>query len=60
MFMFEGCCLFVCLFVGPYLIVATDRKLAGKVEAQEVFEARGFEVIPFTKSTYHLSDSQVR
>lgn len=48
------------LFVGPYLIVATKRALVGKIEGHDIFEASGFEIIPFTKSTYHLSESQVR
>ena len=32
----------------------------GKLETHDVFEAGGFEVIPFAKSTHHLSESQVR
>lgn len=48
------------LYIGPYLVVATRRKLLGKIENQDIFEADGFEVIPFVKSNYHLTESQVR
>ena len=43
---------------GPYLIVATQRKLLGKIENQEIFMIKQFEVIPFVKSNYHLSETQ--
>jgi hypothetical protein len=45
---------------GPYLIVSTKRTVAGKIETKDIFEAAGFEVLPFARSTNHLSESQVR
>ena len=46
-------------YVGPYLIVATDRKLAGKIDNQDIYEVSGFEIIPFMASTHHLTEAQV-
>ena len=49
----------VCMSAGPYLIVAKHRKLLGRIEGQDIFEASNFEVIPFVKSNHHMTESQV-
>ena len=52
-------CMVIPTYVGPYLIVATDRKLAGKIDNQDIYEVSGFEIIPFMASTHHLTEAQV-
>lgn len=46
-------------FTGPYLIVATDKSLVGSIDGHAVYNITNFEVIPFSRSTIHLSDIQV-
>ena len=47
------------LIAGPYLIVATDNFLVGSIDGHAVYTITNFDVIPFSKSTIHLSDVQV-
>lgn len=47
------------LIAGPYLIVATDNSLVGSIDGHAVYSITNFDVIPFSKSTIHLSDAQV-
>lgn len=44
---------------GPYLIVATDKKQVGKIDGSVIYEITEFDVIPFTKTSIHLSEVQV-
>ena len=67
----KGVCVCVCVSIGPfslhvinflkgpYLIVTTGRSLVGKIEGQDIYEASGFQILPFARSTLHLSESQV-
>jgi len=47
------------LLSGPYLVVATKRTLVGKIQNDSIYEASEFEVLPFSKSMHHLTESQV-
>ena len=44
---------------GPYLIVGLEKKLVGNIAGHNVYNIIQFDVIPFPKSTIHLSESQV-
>ena len=44
---------------GPYLIVGVEKTLVGNIAGHNVYNIVQFDVIPFTKSTIHLSESQV-
>jgi len=46
--------------VGPYLIVATESKVVGTIDKSEIKEITKTDIIPFTKTTIHLSEPQVR
>ena len=48
-----------CYCTGPYLIVATSKSLVGSIDGHAVYSITDFDVIPFSKSTIHLSDVQV-
>ena len=52
-----SCNIFVTL--GPYLILVTSKKLVGSIDGHSVYEVSGTELIPFSKTTIHLSESQV-
>lgn len=45
--------------VGPYLILVTSKKFVGSIVGHSVYEVGGTELIPFSKTTIHLSESQV-
>ena len=47
------------LLSGPYLIVATDKKQVGKIDGSVIYEITGFDVVPFAKTSIHLSEVQV-
>ena len=49
----------LCICTGPYLIVATNNSLVGSIDGHAVYSITDFDVIPFSKSTIHLSDVQV-
>ena len=48
------------IYSGPYLIVASDNSLVGSIDGHAVYSITSFDVIPFSKSTIHLSYGQVR
>lgn len=51
--------LFLLCCAGPYLIVATDNSLVGSIDGHAIYSITNFDIIPFSKSTIHLSDMQV-
>ena len=44
---------------GPYLIVATSKKQVGQIDGNIIYEITAFDIIPFSKTTIHLSEVQV-
>ena len=50
---------FACIHAGPYLIVVTKKKFVGDIDGHSVYEITGTELIPFSKTNIHLSESQV-
>ena len=48
------------LHVGPYLIVAVKRRPVGSIDGSMVYEVIETDIIPFTKTTIHLSEPQVK
>ena len=47
-------------YVGPYLIVGTKHRLVGTIGGHEIYEMTHYDIIPFFKSTLHLTQSQVK
>lgn len=47
------------LIAGPYLVVITKRKLVGLFFDDEIWQMKDVEVIPFPKTTMHLTESQI-
>lgn len=45
--------------IGPYLIVVTKKECLGSINGHLVYEVKGTELIPFSKTNIHLSESQV-
>ena len=45
--------------VGPYLILATEKRCVGSIDAHMVYEVAGTELVSFSKTNIHLSESQV-
>ena len=52
-------CYTITVNVGPYLILVTSKKFVGSIDGHSVYEVSGTELIPFSKTTIHLSESQV-
>jgi len=46
------------LLAGPYLVVITKRQSIGFIFDDEIFQMKDFEIIPFPKTTMHLTESQ--
>lgn len=46
-------------YIGPYLILVTKKKYIGDLDGHAVYEVAGTELIPFSKTNIHLSESQV-
>lgn len=46
--------------IGPYLLVVTEKQKVGELEGHIVWEVKGSDVIPFTKTNIHLNELQVR
>nr|CAG8454921.1 11956_t:CDS:10 [Entrophospora candida] len=51
---------FIRLISGEHLIVITGRERIGRLGKHDVFQANQFRILPFTRNTFHLSESQVR
>ena len=49
-----------CPSLGPYLLVVTQKQKVGELEGHVVWEVKGSDVIPFTKTNIHLNEQQVR
>ena len=49
----------LCTLSGPYLIVATNKKQVGQIDGNIIYEITAFDIIPFSKTTIHLSEVQV-
>jgi hypothetical protein len=49
----------IIITVGPYLILVTNKKFVGNIDGHSVYEVTGTELIPFSKTNIHLSESQV-
>lgn len=49
---------FYCL--GPYLIVIRQREIAGKLSGHEIYRIAKTEIIPFSRTSLHLNDAQVK
>ncbi|XP_019857883.1 PREDICTED: phosphatidylinositide phosphatase SAC1-A-like [Amphimedon queenslandica] len=48
------------LLGGPYLLVGTQHRLVGIINGHEIYQMTNYDVIPFVKSTLHLTQSQER
>lgn len=48
------------LLAGTYLVLATHRELVGFIAGHAVWRLAGTELIPYFKSTLHLSPEQIR
>jgi hypothetical protein len=46
------------LVSGPYLILATEKRCVGSIDAHMVYEVAGTELVSFSKTNIHLSESQ--
>uniref|UniRef100_A0A1X7UZM2 Uncharacterized protein n=1 Tax=Amphimedon queenslandica TaxID=400682 RepID=A0A1X7UZM2_AMPQE len=47
------------LLGGPYLLIGTQHRLVGIINGHEIYQMTNYDVIPFVKSTLHLTQSQV-
>ena len=47
-------------YLGPYLVVGTKHRLVGTIGGHEIYEMTHYDIIPFFKSTLHLTQSQVK
>ncbi|CAH0717656.1 unnamed protein product, partial [Brenthis ino] len=47
------------LISGLYLVVAKYRILVGKINGQDIYQLAGTELIPYTRSTTHMTNKQV-
>lgn len=50
---------YIFVIVGPYLIVIVSSKIVGHFDESLIYEVVEWDIIPFTKSTMHLSEPQV-
>ncbi|XP_002163746.2 phosphatidylinositol-3-phosphatase SAC1 [Hydra vulgaris] len=48
------------LIAGPYLVVVSKRKVVGLINGEEIWQMKEADLIPFPKSTTHLTESQIR
>ncbi|XP_022899829.1 phosphatidylinositol-3-phosphatase SAC1 [Onthophagus taurus] len=48
----------ITLIAGRYLVIATHRDLVGFVAGHAIWRLRGFKLVPYFKSTIHLSNLQ--
>ncbi|CAG2176771.1 unnamed protein product, partial [Oppiella nova] len=48
------------LLAGPYLIVITRVSIVGKIYGHEVFKIDETEIIPFSRTTLHLTEDQIQ
>ena len=51
--------MYVYTHVGPYLILVTEKKFVGTIEGHSIYEVKGTELLSFSKTNIHLSESQV-
>ncbi|XP_023944236.2 phosphatidylinositol-3-phosphatase SAC1 [Bicyclus anynana] len=47
------------LISGLYLVVAKYRILVGKINGQDIYQLAGTDVIPYSRSTNHLTNKQI-
>ncbi|XP_037873906.1 phosphatidylinositol-3-phosphatase SAC1 [Bombyx mori] len=47
------------LISGLYLVVAKYRILVGKINGHEIYQLAGTDIIPYTRSTSHLTTQQI-
>ncbi|XP_047540427.1 phosphatidylinositol-3-phosphatase SAC1 [Vanessa atalanta] len=47
------------LISGLYLVVAKYRILVGKINGQDIYELAGTDIIPYSRSTTHLTNKQI-
>ncbi|KAJ0171301.1 hypothetical protein K1T71_012851 [Dendrolimus kikuchii] len=47
------------LISGLYLVVAKYRILVGRLNGHDIYELAGSDIIPYTRSTIHLTNSQI-
>ncbi|XP_075985236.1 phosphatidylinositol-3-phosphatase SAC1-like [Anticarsia gemmatalis] len=47
------------LISGLYLVVITDRTLVGKLNGHEIYQVEQTEIIPYARSTRHLTSQQI-
>ena len=50
----------VCMYVGPYLLVITEKSKVGEIDGHVIWEVKGTDILPFAKTTIHLNEMQVR
>ncbi|XP_019852852.1 PREDICTED: phosphatidylinositide phosphatase SAC1-A-like isoform X2 [Amphimedon queenslandica] len=48
------------LLGGPYLLIGTQHRLVGIINGNKIYHMTHYDVIPFVKSTLHLTQSQER
>ncbi|CAG0893390.1 unnamed protein product [Cyprideis torosa] len=48
------------LIAGNYLIVISKRRMLGQINQQPIYRAEEFEVLPFSRNTFHLNELQKR
>ena len=46
-------------FLGPYLVIATDKKHEGQIDGCDIFLITKFDMVPYSKTNIHLSQEQV-
>uniref|UniRef100_A0A1X7UQZ1 SAC domain-containing protein n=1 Tax=Amphimedon queenslandica TaxID=400682 RepID=A0A1X7UQZ1_AMPQE len=46
------------LLGGPYLLIGTQHRLVGIINGNKIYHMTHYDVIPFVKSTLHLTQSQ--
>ena len=44
---------------GPYLILVTKKRLVGNIDGHLVYQIAETELVSFSKTSIHLSESQV-
>ncbi|KAJ2941353.1 hypothetical protein O0L34_g3553 [Tuta absoluta] len=47
------------LISGLYLVVAKYRILVGKINGQDIYELAGVDIIPYSRSSTHLTNKQI-
>ena len=51
---------FLCTSLGPYLIVITKVSKVGEIYGQSVYKIEETEIIPFSRTTLHLTEDQIQ